>query len=183
MIWCAVNKGNIPSLSPSQIMQSKNNFLSLVNHPFKFRFYLFYNLPAAFFSGIKILECSKEKCITSVPFKWLTQNPFSSAYFASLAMAAEMSTGVLALSNIYKRAPAVSMLITKMEATYFKKATAITYFTCEDGIKITNAVNEAGKGGEGTTITAKSTGRNSKEEPIAEFIFTWSFRLKNRSNL
>ena len=60
-----------------------------------------------------------EKCITSVPYKWLTQNPFRSTYFASLAMAAEMSTGILALSNVYKRNPPFSMLVIKMEASLF----------------------------------------------------------------
>ena len=88
-------------------MQSKNKFQNLVNHPFKFRMYLLYKLPAAFFSGVKIKECTQEKCITSVPYKWLTQNPFRSTYLASLAMAAEMSTGTLALSNTYKKVPAI----------------------------------------------------------------------------
>ena len=105
--------------------------------------YLLYKLPAAFFSGIKVKECTAGKMYTSVPYKWLTQNPFRSTYFASLAMAAEMSTGALALSNIYKKKPAISMLVTKMEANYFKKATGITFFTCEEGLQIANAVNEA----------------------------------------
>jgi hypothetical protein len=43
--------------------------------------------------------------------------------FACLAMAAEMSTGVLAMAHVYKRKPAISMLVVKMEAEYFKKAT------------------------------------------------------------
>ncbi len=159
-------------------MQSKNNFFKLVNHPLKFRMYLFYKLPAAFFSGIKIRECTLEKCITSVPYKWLTQNPFRSTYFASLAMAAEMSTGALALSNTYKRKPAISMLVTKMEASYFKKAAGTTFFSCEEGLQIANVINEAGNRGEGKTITVKSVGENNNGELIAEFLFTWSFKVK-----
>ena len=118
--------------------------------------YLFYKLPAAFFSGIKISEIDEERCITSVPYKWLTQNPFRSTYFASLAMAAEMSTGMLALSNVYKRIPAVSMLVTKMEATYFKKATGTTFFTCEEGKEIAALIDEAVSTGEAKKIIAKS---------------------------
>jgi hypothetical protein len=159
-------------------MQLNNEFLNLVNHPFKFRLYLFFKLRAAFFSGIKIRACTKEKCITSVPYKWLTQNPFRSTYFASLAMAAEMSTGALALSNTYKSDPAVSMLVTKMEANYFKKATGITFFTCEEGQQIENAVIEACKSGEGKIITIQSLGKNKGGELIAEFWFTWSFKPK-----
>lgn len=159
-------------------MEEKNKMLSLAQSSFKFRLYLFSKLPAAFFSGIKIREINTEKCTTSVPYKWLTQNPFRSTYFASLAMAAEMSTGVLALSNVYKRESAVSMLVTKMEASYFKKATGISFFTCGEGLKIANTVNEAISSGEGKTITVKTTGRNKNDELIAEFLFTWSFKAK-----
>ena len=162
-------------------MQSKNDFLSLVNNPFRFQMYLLYKLPAAFFSGIKITECTREKCITSVPYKWLTQNPFRSTYFASLAMAAEMSTGVLVLSNSNRRTPAISTLVTKMEVNYFKKAIGITFFTCEEGLQIAGAVNEAGSSREGKTITLKTIGKNKNGELIAEFLFTWSFKTKVRS--
>ncbi len=159
-------------------MEEKNKILSLGQSSFKFGLYLFYKLPAAFFSGIKIKSLTPEKCTTSVPYKWLTQNPFNSIYFASLAMAAEMSTGVLALSNIYGREPVVSMLVTKMEANYFKKAKEVTFFTCEDGLKMADTIDEAISSGEGRTITVTTNGRDRNEELIAEFFFTWSFKAK-----
>jgi len=158
-------------------MPTKDGFFRLVHSP-KFNLYLLYNLPAAFFSGIRIKEFSERKCSTIVPYKWLTKNPFHSTYFASLAMAAEMSTGVLALSNIYKRKPAVSMLLIKMEASYFKKATSITTFSCEEGIEIAETINEAAKQKIAKIITVRSIGKNENEELIAEFNFTWSFKAK-----
>ena len=158
---------------------SQQSFLKLANHPLKFRLYLLYRIPAAFFSGIGIREISEERCVTSVPYKWLTQNPFHSTYFASLAMAAEMSTGSLALSNVYKRKPAISMLVTKMEASYFKKATGKVFFTCEDGSEFAIIIDEAISTGEAKEIIAKSTGIDKNGELIAEFLFTWSFKTKH----
>ena len=157
---------------------SKQSFLNLANHPWKFRSYLFYKLPAAFFSGIKISEIDEERCVTSVPYKWLTQNPFRSTYFASLAMAAEMSTGMLALSNVYKRIPAVSMLVTKMEAAYFKKATGTVFFTCNQGREIAASIDEAVFTREAKKIIVTSTGRDKGDDLVAEFLFTWSFKTK-----
>jgi Domain of unknown function (DUF4442) len=157
---------------------SSQSFLTLANRSFKFRLYLLLKLPAAFFSGITIISINEEKCITSVPYKWLTQNPFRSTYFASLAMAAEMSTGALALSNIYKRTPPVSMLVTKMEAVYYKKATGKTFFTCENGKEFSATVDEAIASGQGKTLVAASTGIDSNGERVAEFFFTWSFKAK-----
>ena len=91
---------------------SSSAFIKILKHPFKFRLFLFYKLPAAFFSGVRIREVHENKCVTSVPYKWLTQNPFRSTYFASLAMAAELSTGALALTHIHKSkiAMAASMI-------------------------------------------------------------------------
>ncbi|MEO8416674.1 MAG: DUF4442 domain-containing protein [Ginsengibacter sp.] len=159
----------------------QQDFFKLASHPFKFRMYLLLKLPAAFFSGIKVREIDEEKCITSVPYKWLTQNPFHSTYFASLAMAAEMSTGALALSNVYKRKPAISMLVTGMEATYFKKVTGIIFFTCGQGKEMITTIDESVASGEGKRIIAKSTGKNKNGETVAEFLFTWSFKAKSNS--
>lgn len=149
-----------------------------MKHPVKFRMFLFAKLPAAFFSGVRIKELDEKHCVTSVPYKWLTQNPFKSTYFASLSMAAEMSTGLPGLMHIYKRTPAVSMLVVKLEANYFKKATGKTFFTCDDGEKILQAVEESIATGEGKTITAKSVGKNAAGETVAEFFVTWSFKKK-----
>ncbi len=154
-------------------------FIKLVKHPVKFRMFLFTKLPAAFFSGIRIKEIDETKAIVSVPYMWLTQNPFRSTYFASLAMAAEMSTGILAMMHIYKRATSVSMLITNMEATYFKKAIDKTFFICENGKQTFDAIEASIVSGEPKIITAKSTGKNKNGEIIAEFFFTWSFKVKS----
>ena len=156
------------------------DFIKLAKHPFKFRVFLFSKLPAAFFSGVRVRDMDETKCVVSVPFKWLTQNPFRSTYFASLSMAAEMSTGALALANIYKRNPPVSMLVVKVESEYFKKATGKTYFTCNDGQLFYNAVEESIATGEGRTIRAKSIGVNDKSEVVAEFYITWSFKAKKQ---
>jgi hypothetical protein len=153
-------------------------FLKLIKHPIKYRMFLFYKLPAAFFSGIRIIDADETECTVSVPFKWLTQNPFRSTYFASLAMAAELSTGVLAMMHVYKRKPPISMLVTKMEANYFKKAIGKTIFVCEEGKQISDVIEEIILAGESKSVTVKSVGKNKDGEIVAEFFFTWSFKMK-----
>lgn len=116
-----------------------------------------------------------------VPYKWFSQNPFRSTYFACLAMAAEMSTGLLAMMHTYESSPSISMLVTGIEGNYFKKATSLTTFTCEDGEAINNTINGAINSGEGRTIKAKSVGRNNEGDLVAEFFITWSFKAKNKA--
>ncbi|HMU57084.1 MAG TPA: thioesterase, partial [Chitinophagaceae bacterium] len=85
-----------------------------MKHPATFRMFLLTKLPSAFFSGVRIRDLDDEKCTATVPFKWFSQNPFRSTYFACLSMAAEMSTGALALAHLYKSDPPVSMLVVKV---------------------------------------------------------------------
>jgi len=155
-----------------------SSFFNLINNPLKFRFFLLSKLPAAYFSGVRIKEADERHCAVEIPFKWFTQNPFGSTYFACLSMAAEMSTGVLAMAHIYKKSPAVSMLIVGNEGHFYKKAKGKTIFTCTEGLMIKETVQKAIETGESQTITVASNGMNEEGELVAAFKFTWSFKAK-----
>lgn len=153
-------------------------FFSIVRHRARYRLFLLRNLPAAYFSGLQIERVSEEACTVSVPYRWFTRNPFRSTYFACLSMAAEMSTGTLAMAYVYRRRPGVSMLVVGTEGRFFKKATAKTFFTCPDGLPIREAIERAIATATPQTVTARSQGLNEAGDLIAEFAFTWSFKAK-----
>ena len=125
------------------------------------------------------MDAGENKCCVKVPYKWFSQNPFKSTYFACLSMAAEMSTGLLGLMHVHKRQPAVSMLVVKIEGNFIKKATGITVFTCEDGLAIKKTIEDAIFSNDGKIITTKSYGRNAGGEVVADFAITWSFKVKS----
>jgi hypothetical protein len=153
-------------------------FARQMTSPLKFRMFLLSKLPSAYFSGVRVESLDENKCEVTVPFKWFSQNPFRSIYFACLSMAAEMSTGALALGHLYKRKPPVSMLVVKTEGDYYKKAVDRTTFVCEAGLEIKRMIEEAVVTGEARTIRAKTTGKNKAGELVAEFYITWSFKTK-----
>jgi len=157
---------------------SFNIFKQLITSPIKFRYFLFQKLPAAFFAGLRIHHFDAEKCVVRIKYSWFTMNPFKSVYFAVEAMAAEMCSGMLAFGQVYQRTPKVSMLVVKMEVAFVKKAKGVLLFTCEDGMTIQTAINEAIATGQGKTIICKSVGKNEAGEVVAEFNFTWSFKAK-----
>ena len=95
-------------------------------------------------------------------------------------MAAEMSTGALAMAHLYKSDPPVSMLVVKVESEYFKKATARTSFLCSDGDLFRNAVDAAMNSSEPSVVRARSIGTNKEGEKIAEFYITWSFKARRK---
>lgn len=159
--------------------ENSAKFIQQMTHPIKSRMFLFLKLPAAYFSGVRIKSISDERCEVTVPYKWFSQNPFRSTYFACLAMAGEMSTGILCLMQIFERNPSVSMLVVSLEANYFKKAVNVTTFTCEDGKAIERLIDETIATGEAKSFRAKSVGKNEAGEIVAEFFITWSFKVKS----
>jgi len=153
-------------------------FLAIVRNRWKFGFFMLGKLPSAFFSGVRVRAISPESASVTVPYKWFSQNPFRSTYFACQAMAAEMSTGLLAMMQVHGRKPAVSMLVVKLEGSFHKKATGLTVFTCQDGVRIQRAVEETLATGEGVMLEAESRGMNEAGELVAMFKVTWSFKRR-----
>jgi hypothetical protein len=155
-------------------------FRKRITKPGAFTLFALRNLPAAVFAGLHIEFLDETKAMVSVKQKWFNRNPFRSIYFAILSMAAELSTGVLCMGNIYLRKPAVSMLVTEQRGLFHKKATGKIIFTCEDGNKIAVAVEEAVSTKNAMTVVCYSKGLNSDNELVAEFWITWS--LKERKS-
>ncbi|MFY7652108.1 MAG: DUF4442 domain-containing protein [Chitinophagaceae bacterium] len=156
-----------------------HSFQKKITNPIKYRAFLLAKLPLGFITGLTITSLTEEQAAVSVKFGWINQNPFKSIYFAVLSMAAELSTGVLALGQVAGRKPAVSMLVTKCEGQFLKKATGKIVFTCKDGNAIAKTVEGALATGNGVEIKAATEGINEKGETVAIFHFTWSFKAKS----
>ena len=159
---------------------ASDKFFDLVRNPIKFRLFLLTKLPSAFFSGVRVRYADEQKAVVTVPYKWFSTNPFRSTYFACLGMAAEMSTGLLAMAHTYGESPAISMLVQRIEGNFSKKATGVTTFTCEDGNMIKQVIREASASGKGTVVTVRSVGSNAAGEIVAEFAITWTFKAKSK---
>jgi hypothetical protein len=141
--------------------------------------FLLIKLPAAFFAGLRLKELTEGTAVVSVRYNWYNKNPFRSLYFAVLSMAAEASTGILCMSALRKRKLAVSMLIIKIEGNFYKKAIGEIRFTCLDGLKIADTVNDAIAMVESKSVTCQSIGTNATGEIVAEFFCVWSFKVRS----
>src|SRR3954469_9979970 len=149
--------------------------------PFLFRGFMLAKLPLALVAGLRVRELDPERCVATVPYGWRTTNPFRSTYFAALSMAAEMSTGALAmLATELSRAP-VALIIVNLEAGFEKKAQSLTTFVCEDGRKAFEAVAETVRTGEPATARLETVGRSPDGTVVARFAFTWSFKRRSKA--
>ncbi|MFN8276803.1 MAG: DUF4442 domain-containing protein [Chitinophagales bacterium] len=154
-------------------------FRKVVKNNFLFRLFMLKSLPMAFLAGLRVAHFDDQQCSIAVKYRWLNQNPFRSTYFAVLAMAAEMSSGMMALMHTRHAKPSVSMLVTRLEAEFVKKATGVTTFTCADGDAIRKAIETSIVTGEGQTVRCVAEGKSATGEVEARFFVTWSFKAKS----
>ncbi|MEQ9467239.1 MAG: thioesterase [Ekhidna sp.] len=137
------------------------------------------SLPMGWIAGLRVRELDSGKCTTSVPFKYLTKNPFKSTYFAVQSMAAELSTATPCLLAVTGKKPSIAFIIVDLKATFSKKATDRVYFTCEDGAKAFEAVEKCIQTGESVAATFKTIGKMKDGTIVSEFEFTWSFKQRS----
>jgi hypothetical protein len=140
--------------------------------------FLFFKLPSAYWSGVRLKEISEIRAVTTVKYGWKNQNPFQSMYFAVQAMAAELSTGALVMSKIHQSGKKISMLVANNNSSFTKKATGRIFFVCEDGAKLDEALTRAVETGEGVTVWMQSVGKNEKGEQVSIMNFEWTLKLK-----
>ncbi|MDQ2773292.1 MAG: DUF4442 domain-containing protein [Bacteroidota bacterium] len=152
-------------------------FRRQVLNPAKMKLFMVQKLPMAWLAGLRLTQLTPEQATVTIRYKFLTQNPFRSLYFACLAMAGEMASGIQGMMNVQAGSP-VSMLVTSIQGDFTKKAVGLITFTCPDGALIAQAVAGSRATGEGRTVVCTSTGHDEAGDVVAVFRLTWSFRAK-----
>lgn len=170
-----ITSAPLHTLNKEQLKMKK-----LMTNKFMFRIFLFMKLPLGWFAGLKLKELDIDKCVTTVPYGWRSQNPFQSIYFAAQSMAAELSTGALVMFGIAGKKPAFAMLVVNMEAQFTKKANHKTTFVCKDGYKLFEAVKRAEETGEAQQVILESVGTMKDGTEVARFYFTWSIKQRSK---
>lgn len=153
--------------------------LRLAQSPWRFKLYLLWKLPAGWFMGMRIGSLTSEQCTTLLPYRWRSQNPFRSTYFAAQCATGELSTGLLCLAAI-PATQKVSMLVVSIQAQFFKKADKTLTFTCNEGQKVRETIQKAIDTGEGQTLEMVSTGTLPDGTIASEIRIFWSFKKSNK---
>lgn len=151
----------------------------MVLTPRKINTFNIIKLPLVWISGIRVKSMNNQECTVSVKHRWINQNPFNSMFWAVQGMAAELTTGAMVLDQIRGSGKNISMLVANNKASFTKKATGRITFSCKDGDKIQQAIQQTIKTGEGQTIWMESVGVNKEGVVVSTFNFEWTIKLKS----
>ena len=159
-------------------MNAAQQVLKDMNTPWKSQYFFWRHIPSLRFWRVKIKSFDAHQAAVTIPFNRRNKNPFRSTYFAALAGAAEISSGLLAVYATKLFTQRISMLVVNFESSFTKKATGITTFTCNDGAAFTETVQRAIDTNEGQTLQSQVIGRNEQNEIVMTATITWSFKAK-----
>lgn len=144
----------------------------------KFNLYTFFNLPSAWWSGVRVTSFDDNLAEVSVRHRWVNQNPFGSIFWAVQGMAAELSTAIFVMRAIKKTGLPVSMLVLNNNATFKKKARGLIKFHCSQGIEVSQVVQNVISEGKSKKITLKSVGKDMSGDVVSAFEFEWTIKRK-----
>ena len=65
--------------------------------------FIFFNLPSAWWTGVRVVKITSDYCEVKVRLQWINKNPFKSMFWAIQGMAAELSTGVLLMKGDFAK--------------------------------------------------------------------------------
>ncbi len=145
--------------------------------PFKLQYFFLTQLPAAWFMGVRLKTFTEEKAEVTLKYSWWSKNPYRSTYFAAQCAAGEFSTGILATLALTGQ-PSVAILVTNVEATFSKKASDTTTFTCSEGAAVQATVQRAIETKQPQVIRMTSIGTNQAGQEVSRVYITWSFKAR-----
>ena len=146
--------------------------------PFGINLYTFFNLPSAWWCGVRVKKIKRKCCSTKVNLNWINKNPFKSMFWAIQGMAAELSTGVLIMQASKSFKCDISMLVINNKATFRKKARGQIVFSCNNGEAVEKTFTKLFKTNKSQTLWLQATGVDEEGDIVSTFDFEWTLLLK-----
>jgi len=146
--------------------------------PAKINLYTFWNLPSAWWSGVRVSTITEHSCCVTVRLAFFNKNPFRSIFWAVQGMAAELSTGVLLMREIQKANAKVSMLVLQNKASFSKKAKGKISFVCKQGEEVKKTFDTLRASKTPQTLWLSAVGIDEQGDEVAHFEFLWTLKEK-----
>lgn len=140
--------------------------------------FTFFNLPSAWWSGVRVMKITPVTCEVKVHLLWINKNPFNSMFWAVQGMAAELSTGVLIMQEAKDLDIKISMLVINNKANFTKKAKGKLVFSCRPSDSIKNTFQNLLETKNPQKLWLKSRGTDEQGDTVSTFDFEWTLLLK-----
>ncbi len=138
-------------------------------------------IPLIWFVRPQVLVMDENIIRIRIPFLRRNRNHLGSMYFGVLAVGADLAGGLAAMRQIQRAGRNVTLIFKDMKGEFRKRAEGDTEFTCDEGERIRELVQQAIDSGERVEMPvhiSATVPATSPDEPVAQFVLTLSLKLK-----
>lgn len=139
------------------------------------------NIPLLSFVTPRVLECSDTRSVVRVRLDRRSRNHLGVMYFGALAMGAELSIALKAITAIQRSGKKIDFIFQDFKAEFLKRADGHVHFCCDEASLVGDLITEAASGTErlSRTFSGYAIVPSKSEEPVMKYQLTLS--VKNRT--
>jgi len=146
-----------------------------------FRLFVFFKVPVLSYLKPTVVRLDERDCIVKIPFKRRVKNHMNSVFVGVLTSGADCASILAAMHKTRMRNVDVVFSLKTLTVNFKKRAESDVYFTCAQGLEISEYVDQALRTGERLNRIIKVVATcpdTTGDEPVAEFEVTLSLRSK-----
>jgi len=127
----------------------------------------------------RVFSLDDSGCKIGIPLKRRNKNHLNSMYFGTLAIGADLASGLLAMDRIKKSPYSLSLVFKDVQGSFFKRIDHDAVFECHETEKIDSLIEEVHKTGERQHAAIKVqvfAPDKYVDELLAEYVLTLSLK-------
>ncbi|MGK0639845.1 PaaI family thioesterase [Schleiferia thermophila] len=144
-----------------------------------------FKIPMIGFCSPKLVELSKKQIVVKIPLGFFTKNHYGSMYFGAQAVGADLAAGFMGYVLCRERGLDSGLVFKDFSAEFLKRPESDVYFVCNQGLDISNQIDESLKSASRITrpitVNAYIHYSTPQQEEVSRFILGLSLKVKTRS--
>lgn len=136
-------------------------------------------IPMIGFVRPRIVSINNQKAVLKIKLKRRTKNHLKSMYFGAMAVGADLAAGLHTYYLAGDDSRRMSFVFKSIGAEFHKRAETDAFFVCNDGEKLSTAIQESLQSGERVNQDVQVLVLNTADEVVATFNMTVSFRFRS----
>lgn len=145
----------------------------------------FWKIPLIFFLRPSVIKWTAQRIEIKIPLNRRSKNHLNSMYFGALTIGADCAGGLLAMRLIQESKKDIALVFKDLHADFLKRAESDVHFSCDDGDKVRQLVENTIRTGERQNMTVNVVATAPKsmgDEPVAKFKLTLSLKDKTATS-
>lgn len=166
------------SILPSSEKMDNLKITALING------YCAVNIPLLAFITPRVVALTDTRAEVRVRLDRRSRNHLGVMYFGALAMGAELSIALKALTAIHASGKKIDFIFKDFQSDFLKRADGHVHFVCADAAKIQDLINRAAASADRISETFEGFAYVPKagEEPVMKYKLTLSVKQRQRKS-